>query len=79
MASLRKMERVIVRSMCGVKLVDRKNNEGRMEMLSLKKTLVLMAKVNGIRWYGCLWGDDNFPKRALMLRVNGQRKKLRLK
>ena len=33
MAILRKTERVMVRSMCGVKLVDKKNTEGLMEIL----------------------------------------------
>ena len=36
-AILRRTERAMVRSMCGVKLVDRKNTEELMEMLSLKK------------------------------------------
>ena len=39
MTILRRTERAMVRSMCGVKLVDRKNTEELMEMLSLKKTL----------------------------------------
>ena len=39
MAILRRTERAMVRSMCGVKLVDRKNAEELMEMLGLKKTL----------------------------------------
>ena len=37
MAILRRTERVMVRSMCGVKLVDRKNMEELMEMLGLKE------------------------------------------
>ena len=52
MAILRRTERAVVRSMCGVKLVDRKNTEELMEMLGLKKTLNRMAKANGVRWYG---------------------------
>ena len=34
------------------KLVDRKNNEELMKMLSLKEKLDKMAKANGVRWYG---------------------------
>ena len=49
---LRRTDRAMVRSMCGVKLVDRKNMEELMEMLGLKKTLVRVAKANGVRWYG---------------------------
>ena len=42
----------MLRSMCGVKLVDRKNIEKLMEILGLKDTLDRMAKANGVRWYG---------------------------
>ena len=42
MVVLRGAERV----MCGVKLVDRKNNDELMEMLGLKETLDKMAKAN---------------------------------
>ena len=41
-----------MRSMCGVKLVDRKNAEDLMKMLGLKETLDKMAQANGARWYG---------------------------
>ena len=51
MAILRRTERAMVRSMCVVKLVDRKKMEELMEMLGLKETLYRMAKANGIRWY----------------------------
>ena len=40
MAILRRTERAMLRSMCGVQLVDRKNIEELMEMLGLQKTLV---------------------------------------
>ena len=39
MAILKRAERTIVRSMCGVKLVNRKNMEELMKMLGLKETL----------------------------------------
>ena len=38
MAILRRTKRAMVRSMCGVKLVDRKNVDELMEMLGLKET-----------------------------------------
>ena len=65
----------------GVKLVDIKNNEELMEMLGLKETFDKMAKVNGVLWYECVVrrDDDNFLKKALMLEVNGQRNRGRLK
>ena len=48
MAISRRTERAMVRSTCGVKLVDRKNNEELMEMMGLEETLDKMAKVNGV-------------------------------
>ena len=81
MAILRRTERAMVRSMCGVKLVDRKNAEELMEMLGLKKTLDRMAKANGVRRYGHVIRreDDNVLKKAMMMEVNGQRKRGRPK
>ena len=81
MAILRRTERVMVRSMCGVKLADRKNTEELMEMLGLKKTLDRMAKANEVRWYGHVIReeDDNILKKAMMMEVNGQRKRGRPK
>ena len=49
MAILRGTERSMVRSKCGVKLVDRKNMEELMEMLGLKETLNRMTMANGVR------------------------------
>ena len=45
-------EIAMVRSMCGVKLVDRKNTKDLMKMLGLKETLDKMAQANGGRWLG---------------------------
>ena len=60
MRILRVTERAMVRSMCGVKLVDRKNMEELMEMLGLKEALDRMAKANEVRWYGhVIRRDDN--------------------
>ena len=78
---LRRTERAKVRSVCGVKLVDRKNTEELMEMLGLKKTLDRLAKANGVRWYGHVIRreDDNILKKTMMMEVNGQRKRGRPK
>ena len=75
MAIRRRTEKAMVRSMCGVKLVDRKNDEELMEMLSLKKILDKMAKVNGVLWYEHVVRRDDHKvlKKALMLAANGQR------
>ena len=75
-AILRKTQTAMMRSMCGVKLVDRKKMDQFMEMLGLKETLDRMAKTNAVRWYGHVIrrDDDNIPKKAMMLEVNGKRK-----
>ena len=49
MGILIRTERAMMRSMCGVKLVDRKNIEVLIEMLGLKETLDRMTKANGVR------------------------------
>ena len=76
MAILLRTERAMVRSMCGIKLVDTKNKEDLMKMLGLKETLDRMANANGVRWYGHVIkeNDDDILKKAMMLEVNGQRK-----
>ena len=60
--------------------MDRKNTEELIEMLGLKKMLDRMAKANGVRWYGHVIRreDDNILK-AMMMEVNGQRKRRRPK
>ena len=45
-------ERVMVRAMCGQKVVDRKTTEEQMDMLGLKETIDRLATPNGVRWYG---------------------------
>ena len=75
-AILRRTERAMVRSMRGVKLVDRGKIEDVMEMLGLKKTLDRMAQANGVRWNGhVIRRDDDNILKALMMEVNGQRKR----
>ena len=70
-----------MRSMCGVKLVDKKNMEELMVKLGLKETLDRMAKANEVRWYGYVIrrDDDNILKKTMTLEVNGQRKQGRPK
>ena len=74
---LRRTDRAMVRSMRGVKLVDRKKMEQLMEMLGLKETMDRMAKANGVRWYGHVVrrDDDNILKKAMIMEVNGKRKR----
>ena len=78
---LRRTERAMVRSMCGVKQVDRKNTDDLMKMLGLKETLDKMAQANGVRWYGHVVrrDEERILKKAMMFQVNGQRKRGRPK
>ena len=66
MAILRRTERAMIRTMCGVKLLDRRNNEELKDMLGMKESLDRMAKVSSIRWYGhVLRKDENMIVKAL--------------
>ena len=81
MAISGRTESAMLRSMCAVKLVDRKINEELMKMLALEEILDIMAKINGELWHGQVVrrDDDNVLKKALMLEVNGQRNRGRPK
>ena len=48
-AILRRAERSIVRAMCSVKLVDKRNTEELMDMLGLNEAADKLAKTNGMR------------------------------
>ena len=48
-AILRRAERSMVRTMCNVKLVDKRNVMELMDMLGLKEAAHKLAKVNGVR------------------------------
>ena len=50
-------------------------------MLGLKETLDGMAKANGLRWYGHVIrrNNNNILKKAMILEVNGKRKRGRPK
>ena len=80
-AILRKTERVMVRAMCGQKVVDRKTTEKQMDMLVLKETINRLATENEVRWYGHVLRrvDDSVLRVALDLKVSGNRKRGRPK
>ena len=75
MASLRRTERAMIRAMCGVKLLDRRNCEELMDMLGIKESLDRMAKASSIRWYGHVLRkeDENVIVKALKFEVSGSR------
>ena len=75
-AILRRMERAMVRAMCGQKVVDRKTTEEQIDMLGLKETIDRLATANGVRWYGHVLrrDDDSVLRVALDIEVSGKRK-----
>ena len=42
----------MVRAMCSVKLVDKRNKDELIDMLGLKEATDKLAMVNDVRWYG---------------------------
>ena len=81
MAVLRRTERAMVREMCGAKQMEKKRTEDLMKMLGLKKTVVQMAKANGMRWYGHVLrrDDGHVLRKALEFEVKGKMKQGRPK
>ena len=58
---LQRTERVMVRRMCGVKLVDRLNMVGLMERLGLEDSVLEVVR-SGLRWLGhVLRREDDDP------------------
>ena len=51
-AIILRTKRAIIRAMCGVKLLDQRNSEELMDMLSMKESLDRMAEASSMRWYG---------------------------
>ena len=49
MAILRRTERAMIRAMCGVKLLNRRNSEEFMDMLGIKESLDSMTKASSMR------------------------------
>jgi len=52
MTILRRTERTMIRVMCDVKLMDRRNTEDLMAMLGLEESLDKMAKASSMWWCG---------------------------
>ena len=72
---LQRTEGAMVRSMCGVKLIEKKSISDQMQMLDLNETIDQMARANGVRCYRHVLRKDkiNFM-RALDLKAKGIRK-----
>ena len=71
----------MVRTMCSVKLVDKRNTEELMDMLGLMEAADKLAKVNGVRWYGHILRrpEEDVLIKAMVHEVDGKRKQGRLK
>ena len=65
----------MIRAMCGVKLVDRRNIEKLMDMLSIKESLDRRAKASSMRWHGHVLRkeDEDVIVKALKFEVSGSR------
>ena len=75
MAILRRTERAMIRAICGVKLLDRRNSEELMDMLGIKESLDRMAKASSMRWYGHVLRkeDEDVIVKALEFEVSDSR------
>ena len=64
-------ERAMVRSMCGVKLMDKKSTKDLMHKLDLNEPIDQLVNANSVRWYGHVLRKDNnkFLRRALDFKV----------
>ena len=78
---LQRTERAMVRSICGVKLMDKKSTKDIMQMLNLNEAIDQLAKANNVRWYGHVLRKDKncFLRRALDFKVRGTGKRGRPK
>ena len=78
--NLQRTERAMVRSMCGVKLMDKKSTKDLKQMLYLNETIDQLAKANSVRWHEhVLRKDKNNFLRSLDSNVKGTREKGRPK
>jgi len=79
MAILRRTERAMIRVMCDIMLINRRNTEELMAMLGLEESLDRMVKANNMRWYGHVLrrGENNVLLKALQsaFRIAGSHRK----
>ena len=50
-AILRRAKRSMMRAMCNVNFVNKRNTKELMDMLGLKKAADKLARANGVRWF----------------------------
>ena len=81
LAILRKTERAMIRTISGVKLMERKNIDDLMDMLGLDETMNKKAKDNGVRWceHVSKKEDHDILRKASEFKLDGQKKRGRSK
>ena len=77
-AILSKAERSMVRAMCSVKLMDKRNTEELMDILGLKEATDKLATANGVRWYSHVLKrlEKDVLIKAMVHKVDGKRKRV---
>ena len=75
MAILRRTEKTVMRTMCRVKIIEKRKSQELRSLLGLKDTLDRLVWKGGVRWYGHALRRDNGDvlKRALDFEVAGRR------
>ena len=66
----------MVRAMCGVKMMDRKNTNELMDRLGLKETKNKMAKTNEVSWYVHVLRKEDCDvfQKALQSKLDGKKR-----
>ena len=69
---LKRINRAMVRTICGVKLSDRFKSISLIDRLGLKETLETLAKASGVRCFGHVMRRDvaNVLRKALTLKID---------
>ena len=77
----KRAEKFMVRAMCGVKLVDKRNIMELMDMLGLKEAADKLTRANGMKWYDHVLRrpEEDVLMMAMVHEVDGKRKQGRPK
>ena len=77
--NLQRTEKVMMRSMCGVKLMGKNLTKDLMQMLDLNKTIDHLTRANSVRWHGNVLRKDknNLLRKAFDCKVKWTRKRPR--
>ena len=80
-AIMRRAKISMIRAMCDVKSVDKKNIEELMDILGLKESADKLARTNRVRWYRYVLRrpKEDVLMKAMVYEVNGKRKQGRPK